>query len=163
MAGGVHRGSLGHPKSQLPLSGKCSGRGGSWTVAFFPVHELTDDRMVPSQALGAVMSYHHSRSSQNHHCHLPAHQAWLQAATTHLHRFQEWRIPGTGGAWRAAVYGVAQSRTRLQWLSNLARIAAAPITFSGGTPEPPLLPRTPKQSTRHHICTPSIKGIIHTH
>ena len=33
------------------------------------------------------MSYHHSRSSQNHHCHLPAHHAWLQAATTHLHRF----------------------------------------------------------------------------
>ena len=25
-----------------------------------------------------------------------------------------WRIPGTGGAWWAAVYGVAQSRTRLQ-------------------------------------------------
>ena len=24
-----------------------------------------------------------------------------------------WRIPGTGGVWRAAVYGVAQSRTRL--------------------------------------------------
>ena len=25
-----------------------------------------------------------------------------------------WRIPGTGGAWWAAVYGVAQSRTRLK-------------------------------------------------
>ena len=24
MAGGVHRGSLGHSKSQLPLSGKCA-------------------------------------------------------------------------------------------------------------------------------------------
>ena len=25
-----------------------------------------------------------------------------------------WRIPGTGGAWWAAVYGVAQSRTQLK-------------------------------------------------
>ena len=29
-----------------------------------------------------------------------------------------WRIPGIGGAWWAAVYGVAQSRTRLKWLSS---------------------------------------------
>ena len=29
-----------------------------------------------------------------------------------------WRIPGTGGAWWAAVYGVAQSRTRLKRLSS---------------------------------------------
>ena len=29
-----------------------------------------------------------------------------------------WRIPGNGGAWWAAVYGVAQSRTRLKWLSS---------------------------------------------
>ena len=29
-----------------------------------------------------------------------------------------WRIPGTGGAWWAAVYGVAQSGTRLKWLSS---------------------------------------------
>ena len=28
--------------------------------------------------------------------------------------------PGDGGAWWAAVYGVAQSRTRLKWLSSLA-------------------------------------------
>ena len=28
-----------------------------------------------------------------------------------------WRIPGTGGAWWAAVYGVTQSRTRLKQLS----------------------------------------------
>ena len=26
--------------------------------------------------------------------------------------------PGDGGAWRAAVYGVTQSRTRLKWLSS---------------------------------------------
>ena len=32
-----------------------------------------------------------------------------------------WRIPGMGGAWWAAVYGVAQSQTRLKQLSsNLA-------------------------------------------
>ena len=29
-----------------------------------------------------------------------------------------WRIPGTGGAWWAAVYGVAQSWTRLKRLSR---------------------------------------------
>ena len=29
-----------------------------------------------------------------------------------------WRIPGTGGAWWAAIYGVAQSRTRLKRLSS---------------------------------------------
>ena len=29
-----------------------------------------------------------------------------------------WRIPGTGGAWWAAVRGVTQSRTRLKWLSS---------------------------------------------
>ena len=29
-----------------------------------------------------------------------------------------WRIPGTGGAWYAAVYGVAESRTRLKRLSS---------------------------------------------
>ena len=29
-----------------------------------------------------------------------------------------WRIPGTGGAWWAAVYGVTQSRTRLKRLSS---------------------------------------------
>ena len=36
--------------------------------------------------------------------------------------FLPWRIPGTdGGAWWAAVYGVAQSRTRLTWLSSSSR------------------------------------------
>ena len=29
-----------------------------------------------------------------------------------------WRIPGTGGAWWAAVYGVAQGWTRLEGLSS---------------------------------------------
>ena len=29
-----------------------------------------------------------------------------------------WRIPGTGEPWWAAVYRVAQSRTRLKWLSS---------------------------------------------
>ena len=29
-----------------------------------------------------------------------------------------WRIPGTGGAWWAAVYGVAQSRTQLKRLGS---------------------------------------------
>ena len=29
-----------------------------------------------------------------------------------------WRIPGIGGAWQAAVYGVAQSQIRLKRLSS---------------------------------------------
>jgi len=29
-----------------------------------------------------------------------------------------WRIPGTGGAWWVAVYGVTQGWTRLKWLSS---------------------------------------------
>ena len=35
-----------------------------------------------------------------------------------------WRVPGTGGAWWAAVYGVAQSRTRLKRLSSSSSIPA---------------------------------------
>ena len=44
--------------------------------------------------------------------------------TFHFHALEEemathssvlaWRIPGTGGAWWAAIYGVAQSQTRLK-------------------------------------------------
>ena len=44
--------------------------------------------------------------------------------TFHFHAFEKemathfsilaWRIPGTGGAWWAAIYGVAQSWTRLK-------------------------------------------------
>ena len=37
-----------------------------------------------------------------------------------------WRIPGDGGAWWAAVYGVAQSRTQLKRLSSSSRLV---ITF----------------------------------
>ena len=32
-----------------------------------------------------------------------------------------WRIPGTGGAWWAAVYGVAQSRTQLKRLGSSSK------------------------------------------
>jgi len=32
-----------------------------------------------------------------------------------------WRIPGDGGAWWAADYGVTQSRTRLRQLSSSSR------------------------------------------
>ena len=40
-----------------------------------------------------------------------------------------WRIPGTEGAWWAASYGVAQSRTRLKWLSS--RGLSSLCTFHG--------------------------------
>ena len=38
-----------------------------------------------------------------------------------------WRIPGTGGAWWAAVYGVAQSRTRLKRLSGSSSSGAGDL------------------------------------
>ena len=38
-----------------------------------------------------------------------------------------WRIPGTGGAWWAAVYGVAQSRTRLKQLSSSSQSSLASL------------------------------------
>ena len=57
-------------------------------------------------------------------------QTWLSdfTFTFHFHALEKemaahssvlaWRIPGRGGAWWAALYGVAQSRTRLKWLSS---------------------------------------------
>ena len=35
-----------------------------------------------------------------------------------------WRIPGDRGAWRAAIYGVAQNRTRLKQLSSKGCLAS---------------------------------------
>ena len=53
---------------------------------------------------------------------------WETFFTFHFHALEKematdssalaWRIPGTGGAWRSAVYGVAQNRTRLKRLSS---------------------------------------------
>ena len=40
-----------------------------------------------------------------------------------------WRIPGTGGAWWAAVYGVAQSQTQLKRLSSSSRGRIIPTRF----------------------------------
>ena len=42
-----------------------------------------------------------------------------------------WRIPGTGEAWWAAVYGVAQSRTRLKQLSSSSSMVV--LGFPGGS------------------------------
>ena len=47
-----------------------------------------------------------------------------------------WRIPGMGGAWWAAVYGGAQSRTRL---SNLAAAAAGIKLTALGSPSSQLM------------------------
>ena len=46
-----------------------------------------------------------------------------------------WRIPGTGGAWWAAVYGVTQSRTGLKRLSSSSSkgIAATDSDASDGS------------------------------
>ena len=53
-----------------------------------------------------------------------------------------WRIPGTGGAWWAAVYGVAQSWTQLKRLSSSSRDS---IVFQQSLP---LGPRGPSSLTR---------------
>ena len=37
--------------------------------------------------------------------------------------------PRDGGAWWAAVYGVAQSRTRLEWLSSSSNISSQKVAF----------------------------------
>ena len=45
-----------------------------------------------------------------------------------------WRIPGTGGAWWAAVYGVAQSRTRLKRFSSHCHRQLQSILITGEDP-----------------------------
>ena len=47
-----------------------------------------------------------------------------------------WRIPGTGEPWWAAVYGVAQSRTRLKRLSS----SSSSRDFPGGAVLKTVLP-----------------------
>ena len=54
-----------------------------------------------------------------------------------------WRIPGTGGAWWAAVYGVAQSWTQLKRLSSSS--SRDSIVFQQSLP---LGPRGPSSLTR---------------
>ena len=52
--------------------------------------------------------------------------------------------PRDGGAWWAAVYGVAQSRTRLKWLSSSSRWGPAPGARSSVVRVCPVL--SPKQN-----------------
>ena len=40
--------------------------------------------------------------------------------------------PRGGGAWWAAVYGVAQSQTRLTWLSSMVKVTYMPFFFPDG-------------------------------
>ena len=40
-----------------------------------------------------------------------------------------WRIPGTGEAWWAAVYGIAQSRTQLKRLSSSSSSLSISLLF----------------------------------
>ena len=44
-----------------------------------------------------------------------------------------WRIPGMGGAWWAAVYGIAQSRTRLKRLSSSRSSDTCAVFFQVST------------------------------
>ena len=44
-----------------------------------------------------------------------------------------WRIPGNGGAWWAAFYGVAQSWTRLKRLGSSSKGQQCQTLFFGGS------------------------------
>ena len=70
---GLHRGSLGHLRGQMPLLGIfMRGGSGPTTAAFFPVCVLTEGRTLPARASGVVAS----------HCCLPPRlQEWLWAAS----------------------------------------------------------------------------------
>ena len=52
------------------------------------------------------------RSGTNERLHFHFHALEREMATHSS--VLAWRIPGTGGAWWAAIYGFAQSRTRLR-------------------------------------------------
>ena len=75
-------------------------------------------------------------------------QDW--ATSLSLFTFMHWRgngnplqcscleNPRDGGAWWAAIYGVAQSRTQLKWLSSSSRLSVTPFidhVFGGVSPK----------------------------
>ena len=89
-------------------------------------------------------------------------KSWTQLSdftfTFHFHALEKemathssilaWRIPRDGGAWWAAIYGVAQSRTQLKRLSSSSssRVPASLRQSSRAFPKPlnapPALPRS---------------------
>ena len=56
--------------------------------------------------------------------------------------------PRDGGAWWAAVYGVAQSRTRLKWLSSSSSSSSRILAF-----------RVPPHSSSFTVCSPKAKSV----
>ena len=98
---------------------------------------------------------------------------WVGGSSTEpsLQEFQCWlENPRDGGAWWAAVYGVAQSRRRLKWLSHSSSVLltwgwACPLASSiapslcflmklglQGGGEPLWQPGGAKSSSGHHLC-----------
>ena len=67
---------------------------------------------VELQSMGSLRVEHDSATSLSLFTFMHWRRQWQPT------RVLAWRIPGTGGAWWAAVYGVAQSRTRLKQLSS---------------------------------------------
>ena len=71
--------------------------------------------------------------------------------------------PRDGGAWWAAVYGVAQSRTRLKWLSSSIHIS--PLSWTSlPTPtssHPSRLSQSPDFNSLHHIANFHWLSILH--
>ena len=73
--------------------------------------------------------------------------------------------PRDGGAWWAAIYGVAQSQTRLKWLS-LAKLRVVPdVALGPAAWKFPFIPsprntRNPLTSLRNNLWTPCAECII---
>ena len=71
--------------------------------------------------------------------------------------------PRGGGAWWAAVYGVAQSRTRLKRLSNsnTATVAAAPLLLTVGGPGWMLaMPGQGREHPSSHLSFPTSQCMV---
>ena len=99
--------------------------GGAWWAA---VHGVEKSRARLSNftftfhfhGLEKEMATH---SRQEHWSGLPFHFHALEKEMATHSSVLAWRIPGTGEAWWAAVYGVAQSQTRLKQLSSSSRMS----------------------------------------
>ena len=68
------------------------------------------------RSLVGCIPWGHQESDMTEQLHLHVHALEKEMATHSS--VLAWRIPGTGGVWWAAVYCVAQSRTRLKWLNS---------------------------------------------
>ena len=82
----------------------------SWRWQWQPTPVLLPGKSHGQRSLVGCSPWGHGESDTTEQLHF---HALEKAMATHS-SVLAWRIPGTGGAWWAAIYGVAQSRTRLK-------------------------------------------------